>query len=74
MDQQESIKIIQAGMAWASWTNQQKEAMLMAMEALKKQVPQKVVKTDTKSQACPVCGSLVNNNYCPSCGQRITYR
>lgn len=73
MDHQESIKVIQAGMARANWNDRQKEAMLLAMESLKKQIPQKVKKTDDKSQSCPVCGSVVNHRYCPSCGQRLTY-
>ena len=33
----------------------------------------KVVKTETSSQACPVCGINVNSLYCPHCGQRLTY-
>jgi len=67
------VEIIQAGMAWANWTSEQKEAMLIALEAVKKQIPQKVIKTEKSSQACPVCHHNVSWNYCPNCAQKISY-
>lgn len=73
MENKRVIEIIQAGMAWANWTDEQKEAMLIAMEAVNKQIPQKIVKAKDKSQQCPKCGSLVNGQYCKNCGQRLNY-
>ena len=77
MDHKESIEIIQAGMAWAGWSSRQKEAMLLAMESLKKQIPQKAKKyTETQygvGYGCPVCHSVGSLNYCSNCGQRMFY-
>ena len=36
-------------------------------------IPQKCIKTQTSSQACPVCKSDTNWNYCKNCGQKISY-
>lgn len=73
MTHERIIEIIQTGMAWANWTNEQKEAMLLAMESVKRQIPKKAIKTEHSSQACPLCKSNVNYLYCSSCGQRISY-
>jgi len=74
MENQKVIEIIQAGLAWANWTDEQKEAFIIAGELVKKQIPQKYIKIKgVSSQACPVCKSNVNGKYCPSCGQRIKY-
>lgn len=35
--------------------------------------PQKVIKTDTCSQACPVCNHPVNWKFCSNCGQALLY-
>lgn len=35
--------------------------------------PKKVVKTDTCSQACPICGHPVNQKFCSNCGQALSY-
>lgn len=45
----------------------------MAVDALEKQIPKKVIKTDICSQACPECHSPVNNKYCSFCGQALKY-
>ncbi|MHB9924800.1 hypothetical protein [Clostridium botulinum] len=45
----------------------------LAIATLEKQVPKKVMRTKTISQACPVCKSAVNWKYCSNCGQRLTY-
>lgn len=36
-------------------------------------MPEKVIKTDTCSQACPACHSPVNGNYCHNCGKALIY-
>lgn len=58
-------------------TNKPKEINILdytVIEALKKQIPQKVIKIKgISSQACPICLSNVNYNFCPGCGQRIKY-
>jgi uncharacterized protein with PIN domain len=56
----------------------QKGHFEVALEALKKQIPQKVVETPDKHKYgyCPVCGRIYWDkchvgNYCDSCGQRL---
>lgn len=39
-----------------------------------KEIPMEIIKIKgVSSQACPVCQSNVNWNYCSNCGQRIKY-
>lgn len=74
MENEKVIEIIQAGLAWVNWTDEQKEAFIIAGESVKKQIPQKCIKIKgVSSQACPVCKNNVNGKYCPGCGQRIKY-
>lgn len=74
MENERVIKIIQAGLSWGNWTDEQKEAFIIAGESVKKQIPQKCIKIKgVSSQTCPVYKSNVNGKYCPSCGQRIKY-
>lgn len=74
MDNKKVIEIIQAGLAFANWTNEQREAFIIAGEATEKQIAQRVIKIkDISSQACPVCKSNVNYKYCSSCGQKLKY-
>lgn len=51
----------------------QKELAEYAIEVLKKQIPEKINKTNICSQSCPVCDSSVNGNYCTNCGQALKY-
>lgn len=54
MENQKVINIISAGLAWANWNAQQREAFVIAAESVKKQMPQKVIKIEgVSSQACP---------------------
>lgn len=48
-------------------------ATKMAIQALEKRIPKKVIKTETSSQACPECKSNVRWKYCPNCGQKLDY-
>ncbi len=48
---------------WAKWKE----------EDFTEETPQKVIKTDTSSQACPVCKSDANWKYCSNCGQKLSY-
>lgn len=87
MDHQESIKVIQAGIAWANWDKRQKEAMLLAMQALKKQMSQRPQehynwcdlsrdeRKETSQWFCPECQSAIEENwaYCANCGQKIDW-
>ncbi|WP_291564087.1 MULTISPECIES: hypothetical protein [unclassified Clostridium] len=73
MDNKRVIEIIKAGLAWANWTDEQKEAFIIAMEAVNKQIPQEVTKNRAVSLQCPKCGSIVNGRYCKNCGQRLSY-
>ena len=52
----------------------QKRHFIVAVAAMEKREPKKVIKIPGKSsQACPVCGFNVCWNYCPNCGQRMHY-
>jgi hypothetical protein len=74
MENQEVVDIINAGLAWANWTDEQREAFVIARDIVKKQIPQRVIKIQgASSQACPVCRLNVNGKYCSGCGQRIRY-
>ena len=73
MENQKVIEIIQAGLAWANWTNEQKESFITAGEAVKKQIAKKVRKSVESNNECPICFSLVDGNYCKHCGQRLSY-
>lgn len=74
MENQEVIRIIQAGLAWANWTDEQREAFVIAGHAVQKQIPKKAIKMKgVSSQACPECKTNVNGKYCSFCGQRISY-
>ena len=54
----------------------------IAIEALEKQIPKKVVKIDKWFYKCPICGANVETdcgddmldyrlNYCDNCGQKL---
>lgn len=74
MENKEVVEIIQAGLAWANWTDKQKEAFVIAGEAVRKQIPQRVIKIEgVSSQACPLCKSSANGKYCSFCGQKLKY-
>lgn len=43
-------------------------------KVLEKEIPKRVIKIEgASSQACPVCKNNVNFNYCPCCGQKLSY-
>lgn len=45
-----------------------------AFQILEKEVPKQVIRIENvASQACPVCKSKVNWNYCINCGQKLVY-
>lgn len=73
MEIKEAKEIIETGFRWANWTDEQREAFLMAYKSLDKEIPQKVEKNERSSQACPVCKTDVNGKYCSFCGQKISY-
>ena len=52
----------------------QKMAFNLAISALEKQIPKKVVKAEYDYN-CPICGYeyLVNEKYCANCGQRLNW-
>ena len=45
----------------------------LLLDLVEKEVPQKVIKTETSSQACPECKSDANWKYCSNCGQKLSY-
>jgi hypothetical protein len=74
VENQKVVDIIKAGLAWANWDDDQKEAFIIAGQAVEKQIPQKVIKiVGVSSQACPGCRSNANGKYCSSCGQKLSY-
>lgn len=89
MNNQEVIEIIQAGLDWANWTEEQKEAFTIAGEAVKKQIPKKIIvskagcnikignatfKEGTKLYKCH-CGNWIGyrDSYCRYCGQKLSW-
>lgn len=51
------------------------EALNMAVEALKKQIPKKAIPCSPNSTwtKCPVCGDTYIDEYCGKCGQRLDW-
>jgi transposase len=46
----------------------------LAIEALEKQIPKKVIRERATLKECPICGIIVNHtNYCSNCGQKLDY-
>ena len=65
-------------------TGEHIESVKVAIQALKKQIPKKVVKVDIWTYKCPICGSNVETdcgddmldyrlNYCDNCGQKLDW-
>lgn len=58
-----------------NWTEENKEHYLTIVEALEKQIPEKLTHEATKPKdyTCPRCGNVVNvtHQYCCICGQAI---
>lgn len=59
------------------------QASFVAIVALKKQIPKKVVRKTRKldlssADECPCCGFVVSREfiyyYCPKCGQKLDWR
>lgn len=76
MDLQESKKIIQTGMVWAGWSDTQKEAMRLALEAIEKQAPKDVTDKHDNGGFCPICQmhNLNTYQYCNNCGQNLKWK
>ena len=57
----------------------QKQAFDVAIQALEKQIPQKVQEKHIDEYICPACGEensgcdegKITDRYCPKCGQRL---
>ena len=50
------------------------EALEMAIDALKKQIPMKPILCDDEDLTCPTCGADVEwKYYCEKCGQKIDH-
>lgn len=54
------------------------ESVDLAIEALKKQMPAKIEKSNTRAYGyCPECGKVFwdkwENEYCESCGQKLDW-
>ena len=84
MTEQEAIMVIQAipNKIWNQLDKCECESIDMAIEALEKQIPKKILRgTITRDTACycSVCKSYVcfedvyKDDYCPKCGQRIDW-
>ena len=78
MENKKVIEIIQSGLAFANWTDEQKQAFIIAGESVKKQIPFKVQKNDkeTTTRTCK-CGVLIEKMngefYCKYCGQKLIW-
>lgn len=74
MDIQRAIKRVQRGLRWAAESSDKEaiEDLSIALKALEKQIPKKVI-----GYECPNCGECTDFNgvnkfdYCAECGQRL---
>lgn len=69
MDNKKVIEIIGAGLAFADWNDEQREAFIIAGEAVKKQI---AISRDIRrgKYYCPICKKEAKKGYC-SCGQKL---
>lgn len=68
MTKQEAIAILQEERDYAQFPKYVKEALLIAKEAIEKQIPKK------GKIVCPSCGCLIGSSpYCRYCGQAIEW-
>jgi|GEM_PF-6002135 len=72
------IEILQSTIGVIPYEEQELHALERAIEALEKQIPQKIIETPDKHKYgyCPICGRIYWDkchvgNYCDSCGQRL---
>ena len=75
MTETEAIKVIKNNRPTSGYTILN-EALVMAINALEKQIPKKPIKDKYVPELdfCPECGTEVTNcNYCPHCGQKINW-
>lgn len=73
MIESEAIKVIKNNRPTSGYTILN-EALVMAINALEKQITKKPTKDKYVPELdfCPMCGTEVTNcNYCPLCGQKI---
>lgn len=73
MTESEAIKVIKNNRPTSGYTILN-EALVMAINALEKQITKKPTKDKYVPELdfCPMCGTEVTNcNYCPLCGQKI---
>lgn len=73
----QSISIIQDLRSQYDLTNEQNQALLLAVLALEKVKPKQPItsKNNPTVWLCPSCGVKIknNNNYCHICGSRVEY-
>lgn len=71
MTKQEAIAILQEERDYAQFPKYVKEALIIAKEAIEKQIPKSPLKTRSEI-VCPTCNTLVGSSpYCRYCGQAI---
>lgn len=78
MENDKVIEIIQSGLAWGKWTDEQKQAFIIAGESVKKQISFKIKNRDTETLTGTCrCGVLVDKItgvfYCKYCGQKLIW-
>ena len=81
MTTEEAIEIIESlYVTMSMWlgsseeARQRNEAIKMAVDALKKQIPMKPILCDDEDLICPTCGADVEwKYYCEECGQKIDH-
>lgn len=58
-----------------SWSQEYKDAVDVAVEALEKQIPKKIISKDDYAD-CPACGGIIHywsDCYCHNCGQKYVW-
>ena len=77
MTPQEAIKTFKTVVVYApeKYENKYYKAIMLAIEALEKQIPKKPVDYDSKIKVgfCPDCEAVVTSDFCDNCGQALDW-
>ena len=77
MTPQEAIKTFKTVVVYApeKYENKYYKAIMLAIEALEKQIPKKPADYDGKIKVgfCPDCESVVTSDFCDNCGQALDW-
>ena len=77
MTPQEAIKTFKTVVVYApeKYENKYYKAIMLAIEALEKQIPKKIIDYGYKTRVgfCPDCEAVVTSDFCDNCGQALDW-